>query len=85
MQTQAHTLRYRSGAHGSPASRSEGQQRAGKGSALDLCLEEMGAHRSADPCREGCELELPPTMAQPACCAACSEEGKGAWPCVDGG
>lgn len=54
------------GAHGTPAYRSEGQQRAGEGSALDFCLEVMGAHGSADPCRGGCEQVLPPPWQVPS-------------------
>lgn len=73
--------------------RAEGRAAAaGQGSALDLCLEAMGAHGSADPCRGGCEQVLPPPwqvpcQPQPASLLLCSyrEEGIGAWPCVLGG
>lgn len=54
------------GAHGTPAYRTEGQQQAGKGSALRLCLEAMGAHGSADPRRGGCERVLPPPWRVPS-------------------
>lgn len=76
IQTEAHTLRWGCGVHGTPMYRSEGQQRVGKGSALDLCLEVMGTHGSADALQGRMWAGIPPprqvlSQPQPASLLLC--------------